>query len=198
MILFELGQVEIRPTAAAALKANNQSADELLSRHQQGDWGTMDEIDHPKNDAALKSGHQLFRLASVTDDLPFAAGQFDFVVCALMLSHIPNLAQVAQKFHDYLQADGHLLITMFHPDTIINHGWRTTFDGPGISYGLPNVSRSRADYLETLSATGFNVLNAIDAPLRDVPAGIIPPAFIEEMGDVNFCLIILAQKGSVS
>ncbi|MEM7113539.1 MAG: class I SAM-dependent methyltransferase [Chloroflexota bacterium] len=320
MTLFELGRIELRAGAAAALKANNVTSADLLARYQQGDWGDMDEVDYNENNASIKNEYQLyglyiladgskikietaddrtatciflegehdfqemdaregydlwaatydrwrnplieleeavaepliaelpissvldmgtgtgryalklarrgatvtavdqssgmmalaqeaaqaegleidFRLASVTDDLPFAAGQFDFVMCALMLSHIPDLTQVAQKFHDYLQADGHLLITMFHPDTIINHGWRTTFDGPGISYGLPNVSRSRADYLEILTATGFNVLHAIDAPLRDVPAGIIPPAFIEEMGDVNFCLIILAQKGDDS
>ena len=255
MELFELGNVEILSEAAAALKANNVTATALLSRHQQGDWGDMDEVEQRNNEAALQDESQLyslyilkdgtevlvetagdrtftsiyieeehiyyevdtlegyaiwaasydkgrnpliemeeavveelieglpmssvldmgagtgryalklarrgavvtavdhspemlavaqqaarseglnidFRLASLADDLPFEAGQFDFLVCALMLSHIPDLALAAQKFHHLLQADGYLLLTVFHPD-IIEHGWRTIFDRPGRTY----------------------------------------------------------------
>ena len=255
MELFELGTVEILPAAAAALKANNLTSDHLLSRHQQGDWGDLDEVTRQNNAAGIESELQLyslyilregtevlvetagdrtlmsiyleedhiyyevdtregyaiwaasydkgrnpliemeeavveglieglpmssvldvgtgtgryalklarrgaavtavdqspemlalaqqaarseglnidFLLASLDDDLPFEAGQFDFLVCALMLSHIPDLALAAQKFHHLLQADGYLLLTVFHPD-IIEHGWRTIFDRPGRTY----------------------------------------------------------------
>lgn len=315
MKLFELGNVEILPEAAAALKANNVTATALLSRHRQGDWGDMDEAERQNNDAGIENEVQLyslyilkdgsevlvetagdrsftsvyleedhiyyevdtlegyavwadsydkgrnpliemedavvegliegfpmssvldvgtgtgryalklarrgatvtavdqspemlalaqqaarserlnidFRLASLDDDLPFEAGQFDFLVCALMLSHIPDLALAAQKFHDLLQADGHLLLTAFHPDSI-EHGWRTIFDRPGRTYCLPNVPRTRAEYLETVTATGFTLLNVIDVPVGDAPAGFFPEDVMETMGDVNFCLIILAQK----
>ena len=134
-----------------------------------------------------------FRLASLEDDFPFLAGQFDFLVCALVLSHIPDLAQATQKFYKALQTAGYLLLTAYHPD-VIAHDWRTIFDRPGLTYGLPNVSRSRAEYLETLAETGFDVLQVIDIPVRDVPAGIFSESHIEIAGDLNFCLIILAQK----
>ena len=315
MELFDPGTVEVSFAAAAALKANNLTAEHLLSRHLQGDWGDLDEFRRQKNADRIENGAQLnaryilqddteilistagdrtstrvyleadhifqevdtiegyaiwaatynkgrnplieaeeapvaklieglpissvldvgtgtgryalklarhgaavtaidqspemldlarqaahaeglnidFRLASLDDDPPFDAGQFDFLVCALMLSHIPNLTSALQKFHHLLQATGYLLLTVYHPD-IINHGWRTVFERPGITYGLPNVSRARAEYVETLAATGFTILHVIDVPVRDVPSGILPDAVIETTGDVNFCLIILAQK----
>ena len=315
MKLFDLGTVEISTAAVAALKANNLTPDHLLSRHQKGDWGDMDEITRQNNDVGIQNELQLysryilrdgtellvetagnrtstcifletdhifqevdtdkgyaiwavtydkgrnplieaeeapvealiealpissvldvgtgtgryalklarrgaavtaidqspemlalaqqkarseglnidFRLASLADDLPFESGRFDFLVCALVLSHIPDLTQAALKFHHVLQAAGYLLLTTYHPD-IISHGWRTVFDQPGITYGLPNVSRTRAEYLETLASTGFTVLNVVDVPVRNVPVGIFPESVIEAAGNVNFCLIILAQK----
>lgn len=315
MKLFDLGTIEISTAAKAALKVNNLSSGELLSRHQQGDWGDLDALSCQNNDTgihdkvllksryiigdgtelfistagdrsqtqlfletdyrfeevntqagyaiwastydqgrnplieaeelfvaelidglpistvldvgtgtgryALKFAHRGanvtaldqspemlalaqekasgkglnidFRLGSVNDELPFDAHQFDFLICALMLSHIPEFAQVAQKFYNVLQSGGHLLITAYHPD-IIKHGWRTVFDRPQVTYGLPNVSRSRAEYLEILKSSGFNVLSVVDVPVRDVPAGIFPETVVAETGDINLCLIILAEK----
>jgi hypothetical protein len=45
-----------------------------------------------------------------------------------------------------------------------------------------------------LAATGFTVLNVLDVPVRDVPPGIFSEAAIEKSAEINFCLIILAQK----
>ena len=146
-----------------------------------------------KQKAAFEHLEIDFRLAALDEDLPFEANQYDFVVCALMLSHIPDLATAAQKFYRALQPDGHLLVTAYHPD-IIQHGWRTVFERPGIKYSLPNVTRTRAEYLETLEATGFKVSSVIDVPVRNVPAGIFSEKLIESSGDLKFCLIILAQK----
>ncbi len=315
MKLFELGSIELSDSAIKALKINNLRADDLLARHQQGDWGDLDKSRRQKNDAEvhdallltsryiLDDGTELFistagdrnqthlyleadrtfeevdaqtgyaiwassydkgrnplieaeepsvaelidglpistvldvgtgtgryalkfanmgadvtaidqsqemlalaqekasaqglnidfRLCSVNDDLFFEGNQFDFLVCALMLSHIPDLAKVAQNFYKVLQNRGHLLITAYHPD-IIKHGWRTVFDRPRIMYGLPNVSRSRAKYINTLKSTGFNILSVIDVPVRNVPAGIFSETVVEDVGDINFCLIILAEK----
>ena len=37
-----------------------------------------------------------FRLSSLDDGLPFEAHQFDLVICALMLSHVPDLPHALQ------------------------------------------------------------------------------------------------------
>src|SRR5579872_4910019 len=78
-----------------------------------------------------------FQLASLEDGLPFAAQQFDLVICALMLCHVPDLAQAVQEFARVLKPGGHLLITDFHPDSV-QYGWRTGFRQADINYFLPN------------------------------------------------------------
>lgn len=50
---FELGQVIVTPTADEALQASGQSASELLSRHQSGDWGEVSDQERRVNERGL-------------------------------------------------------------------------------------------------------------------------------------------------
>ena len=134
-----------------------------------------------------------FQLASLGDALPFPSNQFNFLICALMLCHVPNLAKAIQEFSRVLQDGGHLLITTFHPDAI-ERGWRTDFRSAGRRYVLPNMPHSRADYLEALATAGFATLQVIDIPLSEVPDGYLPEALMHESGDRLLCLIVFAQK----
>jgi ubiquinone/menaquinone biosynthesis C-methylase UbiE len=63
-----------------------------------------------------------FHLLSLDDDLPFEADQFDLLICALTLSHVPNLAHALAEFARVLQDGGSLLITDFHPVHTL-YGW---------------------------------------------------------------------------
>lgn len=66
--------------------------------------------------AAQRKGFQIeFHLLSLDDGLPFEADQFDLLICALTLSHVPDLAHALHEFARVLQTGGHLLITDFHP-----------------------------------------------------------------------------------
>jgi SAM-dependent methyltransferase len=136
-----------------------------------------------------------FQLASIDHGLPFESGAFDFLICALMLCHVPNLAQAIQEFSRVLQHDGYLLITAFHPEAIAR-GWRTDFRRGDRRYLLPNMPHTRADYLEALATAGFKVLHIIDVPLSAVPDGYLPEALLGEAGEKLLCLIVLAQKQS--
>jgi ubiquinone/menaquinone biosynthesis C-methylase UbiE len=71
-----------------------------------------------------------FHLLSLDDGLPFEADQFDLLICALMLSHIPNLTRALQEFARVLQDGGYLLITDFHP-VHLTYGWKTAFRRAG-------------------------------------------------------------------
>ena len=44
MKLFDLGIIEISAVAKDALEENGLVAEDFLSRHQQGDWGDLDEL----------------------------------------------------------------------------------------------------------------------------------------------------------
>ena len=138
-----------------------------------------------------------FRLASLDDGLPMEANQYDLLVCALMLCHVPDLAHAAQEFVRVLQPGGYLLITDFHPDSV-SYGWRTGFQQTGVRYRLPNMPHTRNDYLKVLKTRGLKILQAIDLPLRTLPARDYPAPLTKEFisihGDRLFCLILFAQK----
>lgn len=145
-------------------------------------------------DAARKEGLAIdFRLASLDNDLPFDSAAFDFLICALMLCHVPNLAHAVQEFARVLQPGGHLLITDFHPEAI-ERGWRTDLTISGIRYWIPNVPHTRAGYLEALTNNGFTILRTFDILLGEAPEGYVPEAVLRENGDKTVCFIVLAQK----
>jgi hypothetical protein len=57
--LFELGQVVATPAALRHLETHAVFPAALLSRHQHGDWGTVDSEDAKANDAAVLSGARI-------------------------------------------------------------------------------------------------------------------------------------------
>jgi hypothetical protein len=57
--LFCSGQIVATPGALAALEEANQTANEFLSRHLQGDWGDLCEDDKTANQEALEQGLRL-------------------------------------------------------------------------------------------------------------------------------------------
>ena len=148
--------------------------------------------------AAQREGLSIdFRLASLDEGLPLEANQFDLVVCALMLCHVPDLSHALQEFARVLRPGGSLLITDFHPDSV-SYGWRTGFRQAGVRYRLPNMPHTRDDYLEAMKKSGLMVLKAIDLPLGALPERDYPlpmtKEFIKVHGRRMYCLILVAQK----
>jgi malonyl-CoA O-methyltransferase len=134
-----------------------------------------------------------FHLAPFEDGLPFSAKQFDLVICALMLCHVPALSRSVQELSRVLQPGGFLLITDFHPDCV-HSGWRTEFRQEGVRYLLPNMPHTRADYLAALTSNGLTIQTTIEQPVGNLPAGYASEAFINEHREKLFSLILLAQK----
>ncbi len=58
--LFPLGQVVATPGALEALQEAGQDPQELLSRHQHGDWGDMVEEDKRENDFSVNKELRIF------------------------------------------------------------------------------------------------------------------------------------------
>ncbi|MHB8595238.1 MAG: class I SAM-dependent methyltransferase [Ktedonobacteraceae bacterium] len=144
--------------------------------------------------AAQREGLSLdFRLHSLEHDLPFEAQRFDLLICALMLSHVPNLAHALQEFARVLQDGGYLLITDFHPVHII-YGWKTAFRRAEVTYQLPTVGYTRDDYLEAITASGLTILEVTDILVSEAPDGYIPEEMKRMHADKPLCLCILAQK----
>ncbi len=130
---------------------------------------------------------------ALEDGLPFAAAQFDMVVCSLALCHVEHLAPAVGECARVLRSGGHFLITDFHPDAVAA-GMRTVFVRPGTIYLLKNYSHTRDGYLEAVAAAGCVLEQAIDIRFRDVPDGYFTAQMIDGLGDHNFGLVLLARK----
>jgi hypothetical protein len=59
---FEIGEIVVTPTATAALAALGQSVEDVLARHQAGDWGEVSEQLRAVNERGLA---EQFNLQSV-------------------------------------------------------------------------------------------------------------------------------------
>ena len=134
-----------------------------------------------------------FVLARIDDDLPFRTGSFDLIVCGLALCHLTDIATPMQECARLLHPGGHLLLTDFHPTSVAS-GLRTTFSTDEATYWLPNAPHSRQDYLDAATGVGFDLRAVRDLPVRDIPPGAARASFIEQYGDTDFCLLILAQR----
>ena len=64
---FRLGQVVATPGALDALETAGQSASEFLTRHAQGDWGTVSREDRAANDASLLDGSRILSAYRLKD-----------------------------------------------------------------------------------------------------------------------------------
>jgi ubiquinone/menaquinone biosynthesis C-methylase UbiE len=164
--------------SGASVMALDQSPEMLAVAHQ----------------AAQREGFSIdFHLFSLDDDLPFEADQFDLLICALTLSHVPDLAHALQEFTRVLQNGGHLLITDFHPVHTI-YGWKTAFKRAGVTYHLPTVAYTRDDYLEAVTASGLTILEVAESLVGEVPEGYLPEEMRRTYAGTPFCLSILAHK----
>ena len=59
---FNVGQVIVTPTATRALEAGGQSADDILLRHQSGDWGDVSDYERRVNEEALERSYNLLSI----------------------------------------------------------------------------------------------------------------------------------------
>ena len=136
-----------------------------------------------------------FIQAGIEHGLPVEAGLYDLAVCALVLCHVPGLADVAREFHRALRPGGLLLITDFHPDTVAK-GVETQLERDGVTYRLPNEPHTRDTYLDAVEGAGFELVEMLELPTRKADRERFEDEYWFKLADTHFCMIILAQKRS--
>jgi hypothetical protein len=67
MMLFPLGQTVATPGALEALERNQQLPTDFLQRHQNGDWGELEDEDRKENDVSLREGFRILSAYHLKD-----------------------------------------------------------------------------------------------------------------------------------
>jgi hypothetical protein len=94
-------------------------------------------------------------LAVARDKVPDA--EFDLVVCALALPHVPDVAPVLAEFHRVLRPGGHLILSDVHWMSLYLGGIAWVTDADGLPKRMTATRLRPADYLAAALPLGFEV-----------------------------------------
>ena len=148
---------------------------------------------------AAREGLEIdFRTGSLDDRLPSEDEHFDFLVCALALSHVPDIDHAVRECARVVKEGGSLLISDIHPDAVNGLGWTGKVRRPGVTYNLPVAGHTRPDYFNSLTAAGCSIESFEEVAVRDAPDGTMPELSRQRFRDWKYCLVILARKGSAT
>jgi malonyl-CoA O-methyltransferase len=95
------------------------------------------------------------RRGAITD-ITAELGQFDLVLCCLVLSHVDDLEGAVTRLADRLTPAGRLIVSDFHPFCLLI-GWRTSFSRDEQKYVVPNFLHLPSDYFAALRGAGLDV-----------------------------------------
>lgn len=82
---FLLGDVVATPSALTLMKRHRADARDFLSRHQQGDWGVVDQEDAARNDYAAANGERTFSVYAFGKDRIWIITERDRSVTTILL-----------------------------------------------------------------------------------------------------------------
>ncbi len=95
---------------------------------------------------------ELGGVGSVTEDL----GDFDLVLCCLVLSHVQDMVGAVARLAARLAAGGRLIVSDFHPTNLLL-GLRTAFAHEGQRYIVPNYLHPIGEYFGAMRKAGLTV-----------------------------------------
>lgn len=113
-----------------------------------------------------------FRTGKLTA-LPLADGEVTGAVCALALSHLPEIAPAVKELARVLAPGGRLVVSNPHPFATAVLGWRAVFvDSRGERAMIPEYPHLHADYVAALTDAGLSVRRCIEPPLTEEQARV--------------------------
>ena len=115
--------------------------------------------------AAAKLADADLRLGELTA-LPLADGEVAAGVCALALSHLPELGPAIMELGRALKPGGRLIVSNPHPFATAILGWRAVFvDADGRRSMIPEYPHLHGDYIAAFGAAGLAVRRCIEPRL---------------------------------
>jgi ubiquinone/menaquinone biosynthesis C-methylase UbiE len=126
----------------------------------------------------ITDSNQITLHQGTLDDLHFPDGQFDLVVSALTLSHLPELEPTFREIGRVLKSGGWLVISDVHPYwPVSGHDYTEFFDEQGQEYRIPIYSHLLEDY--------WNLCPRLGLDLEDLREPKIDGSLIQRFPDLR-------------
>ncbi len=132
-------------------------------------------------------------LGDLQSSLPFPAGTFDAVLCALIGEHLSELHVVLDEFYRVLKLGGRLVFSVYHP-AMSAAGIEANFELADVEYRLGSVHYSVADHIRLLQEAGLEGIQTYEFTGDHELAESVPSA-AKYLGS-PLLLILTAQKRS--
>jgi 2-polyprenyl-3-methyl-5-hydroxy-6-metoxy-1,4-benzoquinol methylase len=110
------------------------------------------------------------RLGGV-EDLDPGQGQFDLVLCCLVLSHVEDLDSAVARLAGHLVPGGRLVISDFHPINLLL-GYRTVAQSHDQTVFVPNFLHPVSDYFGAVTSAGLTVTRLLEVGTWKNLAGV--------------------------
>ena len=98
--------------------------------------------------------------------LPLPDNAFDLVICALAMSHNPDLSEPCRELVRVARQGGSLVVSDLHPHFQKTYGADYQIEIAGKPYAYPLFHYAVDDYTDALKAAGAAVLAALDVPTQ--------------------------------
>jgi ubiquinone/menaquinone biosynthesis C-methylase UbiE len=125
--------------------------------------------------AAAKVPQAQFRVGDVTQ-LPIPNASVDLVLCALALSHLPDVGEAIAEFRRVLRPAGRLIVTDIHPIMVLLAGQPIFAYKPGELAFVRTHPHQVSDHLTAFATHGLSFISCHEPRY----AGPLPPGGHEE------------------
>jgi ubiquinone/menaquinone biosynthesis C-methylase UbiE len=98
--------------------------------------------------------------------LPFEDGAFDVAVCALALSHLPDLVPAVVELARVLRPGGALVVSDLHPTMLLLGGTAFFVDASGRPGNVRSFHHSHATYLAAFRRAGLAAVDCVEPAIE--------------------------------
>lgn len=99
-------------------------------------------------------------------EIPLKNASVNLVICALALTHFPNIDKALSELARVVRPKGHIVISDIHPWLVALGGQAEFFDKSGRHGYVPNYVHWHSSYFESFNHLGLKVIQCLEPTMK--------------------------------